>query len=93
MSNPFKKRKYTTLGTGLVLGSVAAGIAGYLFYTKNGAEVRNMLADKIDQLRLKFFAQQQPDGETDETPEYMVHHQKAPKTDREKLLKGEILAE
>ncbi len=92
MTSPFRKRKYTTLGAGLVLGTVAAGVAGYLFYSKNKPEVRNMLAGKIDQLRLKFFPQQQPAEADNHTSDYMEHHHtKAPKTDREKLLKGEIL--
>ena len=85
MKNPFKKKDNTLLIAGIAIGAAAASLA-YLFLTESGIAVRQQLAG--------YFGQGQDESDDDEEQDpqaYMHHPVKAPKTDREALLKNELL--
>ncbi|MGY3214989.1 hypothetical protein [Mucilaginibacter sp. HD30] len=85
MKNPFKKKDNTLLIAGIAIGAAAASLA-YLFLTESGIAVRQQLAG--------YFGQGQDDADDHEEQDpqaYMHHPGKAPKTDRDALLKNEIL--
>ena len=84
MKNPFKKKSNTLLIAGIAIGAAAASLA-YLFLTESGTAVRQQLAG--------YFGQGQDDSDDeDQDPQAYMHHPgKAPKTDREALLKNELL--
>lgn len=83
MKNPFKKKNNTLLIAGIAIGAAAASLA-YLFLTESGTAVRQQLAG--------YFGKDETDDNDDEDPQAYMHHPgKAPKTDREALLKHEIL--
>ena len=95
MNSPFKKQDNSALIAGIIISSVAAGTIAYLFTTENGNEVRKQLKEKLN----GFFDKLMEKPETDNHPGH-VHHEsayqnrrkvKAPKSDREKILKHEIL--
>ncbi len=96
MNSPFKKQDNSALIAGIILSSVAAGTIAYLFTTENGNAVRKQLKEKLTKLLDKLTGKL----ETDTHPGH-VHHEtfyqnrrkvKAPKSDREKILKHEILS-
>lgn len=89
MKNPFEKNDHKVLIAGIVIGSVAAGAAAYLFLTETGASVRQQLAGHFNRMRNAFIGDG-PEPAT-ETPGYLQHKTKKPKTDREALLKHEII--
>ena len=82
MKNPFKKKNNTLLIAGIAIGAAAASLA-YLFLTESGTVVRQQLAG--------YFGQDESDDEEQDPQAYMRHPGKAPKTDREALLKHELL--
>ena len=84
MKNPFKKSDNTLLIAGIALGAAAVSVA-YLFLTKSGADVRQLLSGYLRR-------GSDTDGEQETDPQAYLHHTtKAPKTDREALLKHELL--
>jgi gas vesicle protein len=93
MKNPFEKNDHKVLIAGIVIGSLAAGAAAYLLLTETGSEVRRQLRGHLGRLRDTFVGAQAEDETTDATPPYLQHKGKAPKTDREKLKKHEIIPE
>lgn len=82
MKNPFKKKNNTLLIAGIAIGAAAASLA-YLFLTESGTAVRQKLAG--------YFDEDESDDEEEDPQAYMHHPGKAPKTDREALLKHELL--
>lgn len=83
MKNPFKKKNNTLLIAGIAIGAAAASLA-YLFLTESGTAVRQQLAG--------YFGKDDADDNEEEDPQAYMHHPgKAPKTDREALLKHELL--
>ena len=83
MKNPFKKKNNTLLIAGIAIGAAAASLA-YLFLTESGTAVRQQLAG--------YFGKDEADNSEAEDPQAYMHHPgKAPKTDREALLKNELL--
>ena len=82
MKNPFKKKDNTLLIAGIAIGAAAASLA-YLFLTESGTAVRQQLAG--------FFESEEDEDEEQDPQAYMHHPGKAPKTDREALLKNELL--
>ncbi len=83
MKNPFKKKNNTLLIAGIAIGAAAASLA-YLFLTESGTAVRQQFAGL-------FGREQENENEEQDPQAYMHHPGKAPKTDREALLKNEIL--
>jgi len=83
MKNPFKKKDNTLLIAGIAIGAAAASLA-YLFLTESGSAVRQQFAGLFGRERDELDEEQDPQA-------YMHHPGKAPKTDREALLKHEIL--
>jgi len=83
MKNPFKKKSNTLLIAGIAIGAAAASLA-YLFLTESGTAVRQQLAG--------YFGQEEEESDEEQDPQAYMHHPgKAPKTDREALLKHELL--
>ncbi len=84
MKNPFKKKSNTLLIAGIAIGAAAASLA-YLFLTESGIAVRQQIAGY-------FGKSDDADEDEEEDPQAYLHHPaKAPKTDREALLKNEVL--
>ncbi len=91
MKNPFKKKKYdAALISGVIIGSAAAGIAAYLMFTKQGKVIRQQIAGHFNSL-CDNLSGHHDDHDEEQHTEYMHHPNKKPKTDREALLKNEIL--
>ena len=92
MKNPFEKNDHKVLIAGIIIGSVAAGAAAYLFLTETGTSVRGQLAGHFNRMRDAFLGNEPEPVAEDHSTDYLKHKTKAPKTDREKLLKHEILS-
>ncbi len=90
MKNPFEKNDHKVLIAGIVIGTVAAGAAAYLFLTETGSQVRQQLTGHFGRMRDAFLGKQPEEPQTDPQA-YLQHQTKAPKTDRTPLLKHEIL--
>jgi len=83
MKNPFKKKDKTLLIAGIAIGAAAASLA-YLFLTESGTAVRRQLAG--------YFGKDEDGDQEEPDPQAYLHHPtKAPKTDRDALLKHEVL--
>lgn len=93
MKNPFEKNDHKVLIAGIAIGALAAGAAAYLFLTETGKEVRGQLAGHFSRLRDTFLGHELETGMAEQTPSYLQHKNKAPKTDREALKRNEILHE
>ncbi|GAB3917744.1 YtxH domain-containing protein [Mucilaginibacter boryungensis] len=89
MKNLFKQKNNNVLITSIVIGSVAAAAVTYLLLTESGATVRDQLAKQVDRLRDLITGAEKEPEET--AVDYMHKKPKAPKTDREALLKHEII--
>lgn len=92
MRNPFEKDDHSALIAGLVIGSVAAGAAAYLFLTENGGSIRRKIGDQLLALRKSFMAEPE-EAPIDHSMDYMHPKKKAPKTDRDFLLHHDIIEE
>jgi gas vesicle protein len=90
MKNPFEKNDHKVLIAGIIIGSVAAGAAAYLFLTETGSSVRQEIAGHFGRIRDAFMGNE-PELVVDHEPEYLQHPKKKAKTDREALLKHVIL--
>jgi len=90
MKNPFEKNDHKALIAGVIFGSVAAGAAAYLFLTKSGAAVRQEITGHFNRVLAAFTGGEQEPAE-DHSWDYLQHPAKKPKTDREALLKHEII--
>lgn len=91
MKNPFEKKDNTVLIASIVIGAVAAAGVTYLLLTETGATVRDQLAKQVDRLRNLITGAEEQREEP--VVDYVNKRPKAPKTDREALLKHEIIAE
>ncbi|WP_162996879.1 hypothetical protein [Mucilaginibacter kameinonensis] len=81
MKNPFQKNDHKLLLAVVLFGSIAAGAAAYFF--------RDEIAGYFDGVFTK-----EPDNEDHGNEQGYLHHRdKGPKTDREALIKNEILHE
>jgi hypothetical protein len=85
MKNPFKKHDNTLLIAGIAIGAAAASLA-YLFLTESGSVVRQQIAGYFNPEQDASEEEQQQDPKA-----YLRHPGKAPKTDRDALLKHDIL--
>jgi hypothetical protein len=92
MKNPFEKNDHKVLIGGIVIGSLVVGAAAYLLLTETGKQVREQLSGHLSRM-LDTFMGNEPDAAEEETPAYLQHRKKGPKTDREALKKDEILHE
>jgi hypothetical protein len=91
MKNPFIKEEHNGLIAGLIIGSVAAATVSYLMLTGKGAVIRKDLSDAFGRIQDTIFgSQQQEEQEEDHSKDYLQKPHKAPKTDREALLKHQI---
>jgi hypothetical protein len=90
MKNPFEKNDHKVLIAGVIIGSVAAGAAAYLFLTRSGAAVREEIVGHFNRVLAAFSGSDDQSAE-DHAKDYLQHPVKKPKTDREALLKHEIL--
>jgi len=80
MKNPFEKDDHRLLIAGIIVGSVVAGAAAYLFLTETGSTVRQQLAGHLSRMKQSFLGGgSEPPAE--EEPEYLKKPHKAPKTD------------
>jgi len=95
MKNPFQKEDNTGIIVAAVVGAVAAGAAAYLLFTESGSSVREKIADQFNSLRNSISGSNSGEDASQQEhhhdQSYMQEPHKAPKTDREKLLKHEIL--
>jgi gas vesicle protein len=91
MKNPFEKNDHKVLIAGIVIGSIAAGAAAYLFLTDTGTTVRQQLSGHFNRIRNAFIGVE-PEPVADHSMDYLQPKMKKPKTDREALLKHEILS-
>jgi hypothetical protein len=92
MKNPFEKENHTSLIAGVIIGTAAAGIAAYLMFSGKGATIREEICSSFDRIRNTLLGTPGPEEE-DHHLDYLQKPHKAPKTDREALLKHEILTE
>jgi hypothetical protein len=90
MKNPFEKRDNTVLVASVVVGSVAVGAATYFLLTEAGIKIRERFSNQFNSLRTRFAG---GDIEQHAHPEAAYTHKrkKSPKTNREALLKHEVL--
>jgi hypothetical protein len=89
MKNPFERRDNTVLVASVVVGSVAVGAAAYFLLTEAGAAVRERLITQFGRVRDLFGST--ADEVAAPEVDYIHKRKKLPKTDREALLKHEIL--
>lgn len=87
MKNSFQKNDHKLLIAGIAVGTVAIGATAYLLLTETGAELRERVTNQFN----TWFGRQQQEAAVPETPAYMQHKGARPKTDREHLIKGDIL--
>lgn len=92
MKNPFEKENHTSLIAGLIIGTAAAGTAAYLIFTGKGASIRQEISSSFDRIRNTLMGITEPEPDN-HTMAYLHKPHKAPKTDREALLKHHILTE
>jgi gas vesicle protein len=90
VKNPFEKNDHKALVAGIIIGSVAAGAAAYLFLTVTGTSVRKELAGHFSRMRDAFIGGE-PEPSEDHAKDYLQHKGKKPKTDRLAVLKHEII--
>jgi hypothetical protein len=87
MKNPFEKKDSSVLIASVAVGAVVVGsAAAYLMLTDKGAGLRKEL-NKYWQKAQELFGKKPEHHE----PYHPVEKHKAPKTDRKKLLHGDIL--
>lgn len=79
MRNLFAKNDHKPLVVGILLGALATGAAVYFFY------------DDVAEFISTLLGKEQTVETAEDSQAYLHHKIKAPKTDREKLLEGEIL--
>jgi len=91
MKNPFEKNDHKVLIAGIVIGSVLVGAAAYLFLTETGAQVRQQLTGHVDRMRDAFLGTQPEEEAAPAEPEPLLHKGKAPKTNKEKVAKDELV--
>ncbi len=89
MKNPFEKDDHKVFIAGIIIGSVAVGAAAYLFLTETGGTVRRELAGHFSRIRASFIGGGQETA--DDPKQYLQNPVKQPKTDREALMKHEIM--
>ena len=92
MRNPLKKNNSNTLIAGIIIGSVAAGSAAYLLFTKAGTAVRQQIAEYVKSLKNNASTDKKKIAAKPAT-DYMHHKLKHPKTDRKNLFKHNTLQE
>lgn len=92
MKNPFEKEKHTGLIAGIIIGSAAAGAAAYLIFSGKGATIRQEICSSFERIRNTLMGTTEPNHE-DHASDYLQKPHKTPKTDREALLKHQILTE
>lgn len=93
MNNPFEKKDNTALIISVAIGSIAAGAVTWLFMTERGSVVRDQISAQLDKLSDLFKTKAVEEVEEEHVPNYAHRKPKAPKTDREALLRNEILHE
>ncbi|MES2376866.1 MAG: hypothetical protein V4553_09820 [Bacteroidota bacterium] len=91
MKNPFEKENHTNLIAGVIIGTAAAGVAAYLMFSGKGAVIRDEICSSFDRIRNTLMGTE-PEHD-DHAMDYLQKPHKAPKTDREALLKHEIITE
>jgi hypothetical protein len=89
MKNPFEKEDNSVLIASIVIGSVAAAGVTYLLLTETGARVREELAKQVDRLRNLITGAEEPHEE--HVIDYIHKRTKAPKSDREAILKHGVI--
>lgn len=92
MKNPFEKENHTNLIAGVIIGTAAAGVAAYLMFSGKGAVIRDEICNSFERIRNTLMGTAEP-AHDDQAFDYLEKPHKAPKTDREALLKHQILTE
>jgi gas vesicle protein len=92
MKNPFEKENHTNLIAGVIIGTAAAGVAAYLMFSGKGAVIRDEICNSFDRIRNTLMGTAESEHE-DHALDYLAKPHKAPKTDRDALLKHQILTE
>jgi hypothetical protein len=86
MKNPLEKNDHKVLIAGIIIGSVIAGAAAYLFLTETGTTVCRELTGHLNRVRDAIMGGEPEQAEA--TPvNYYLHHDKPkpPKTDKDVL--------
>jgi len=95
MKNPFVKNDNSALIASITLGSVAVGGLAYLLISGKGSSMMQQMTGQFTRLRNMMGGNKGADtGKTEDNVDhtaYLHEPHKAPKTDREALLKHEIL--
>lgn len=92
MKNPFEKENHTGLIAGVIIGSAAAGAAAYLIFSGKGAAIRQEICSSFERIRNTLMGTTEPEHH-DHTLDYLQKPHRAPKTDREALLRHQILTD
>ncbi|MGF7078728.1 hypothetical protein [Mucilaginibacter sp. UYCu711] len=92
MKNPFEKENHTSLIAGVIIGTAAAGVAAYLMFSGKGAVIRDEICNSFDRIRNTLMGTAEAAND-DHALDYLDTPHKTPKTDREALLKHQILTD
>jgi hypothetical protein len=91
MKNPFERRDNTVLVASVVVGSVAVGAATYFLLTEAGSKIRERFTNQFNSLRTRFAGGGDIEQHAHPEAAYIHKRKKSPKTDREALLKHEVI--
>ena len=93
MKNPLVKQDNSLLFAGIAIGTLAAGAITYVLLSDNASGIRTFVTDQLSSLIDKISGSGKEEEEAEEHSSHEYNHpkHKAPKTDREALLKDMII--